>query len=752
MSRRRRRYTAVAAGTPRSLLSLLLVGLGALACGGAAEPLRPRSLLGEVVRPAADDGDGGTGAATPVEPRRVLVAASWREAVETEPGAPLAIELGERPGTSMRLELAIAARRPERGSGGVAGARLELVAGGGEEGDGRTLLDDRLVPADGWVRHSLPLPADARGELRLSSTGPAPVVWTELYLRPATRREDGRDPGEPASATDPHPSIVLVSLDTVRADHLSLYGYPRATSPNLDRFAADAWVFANSWSTSTWTLPSHGTMFTGLLPDRHGLRQVEDTLADEVTTIAERLRRAGYRTAAITDGGFLDPHWGFAQGFERYDVSAGPAWAPKDAAAIFGAAARWVEENRWRPFFLFVHSYEAHQPYVNRDGFADPFLDAAYDGRFTGRADVLAAADAIRPFDHARIRALYDGGIRRLDHHLGIFLRRLERRGVLDRTAVIITSDHGEELGEHGGWEHVAGKLFEENVRVPLVVHPPGGLEESADRFPTTPVTTLDLYPTLVDLAGLTGPDGGAVGEDAGNDESAGERGARSLVRAGRSLLAIARGSGDGERTVLLHGLNSSPDHPEVRYRLDRGDRTLLFDRRRGTASRFDRRLDPGMQRPLPALDEGGRGAGLMTRLQVALAWLEPEAIGVRLPSGSRRVELPGGAGFTLDGAWNGLERQPSATRLELDPARPALVLLTRVPGGGGRELAVESGHRSSPLELKPMAEDDAAAFHPLTTDPPPPATLIPSARRHRSTVAEPDRERRRELEALGYL
>ena len=534
-----------------------------------------------------------------------------------------------------------------------------------------------------------------------------------------------------ALACAPPPNVVLVSLDTVRADHLSLYGYPRPTSPELDRFAADAWVFPESYAAATWTPPSHASMFTGLLPDQHGLRRVAETLAPEAVTAAELLRDAGYATAAITDGGFLDPHWGLAQGFDRYDVTPGQPWEGKDAAVVFGRAERWVEENRSYPFFLFVHSYEAHQPYDNRGGFADRFLDPGYQGSFRDEVDVLEDGALIDAAELPRVTALYDGGIRRADHFLGRFLRTLRDRGLLETTAVIVTSDHGEELREHGDLEHFLGKVFDEHVRVPLVVRPPGGVPARAERRPATAVSGLDLFPTLLDLAGLPAGD---------------------PPPPGRSLLAIAEEAPDPERTIVIQGLNSLDYLDERRLRLDRGRRTLILDRVRATAERYDRARDPAMREPLPAIGADGAGAGLAARLQTVLAWLEPGAVAARLPASTAAVGVPAASPLALRGAWSGLEWRPAegGRSLAVDPARPALVVLAAAGGADGRELEVESaGGGVWRLRLERPLDGGPT---PLDRELAPPGMLLPAGPSLRGGRAEIDPARAAELRALGYL
>ncbi len=202
----------------------------------------------------------------------------------------------------------------------------------------------------------------------MRSIGPITTAWAELRLL--------------GSKNETRPDIVVFLVDTLRADHISSYGYYRNTTPNIDRLAEESLLFTRCNSASTWTLPSAASLLSGLPPEQHGVLRSSQQLSPDITTLAERLRAHGYRTVGLTDGGYMSYTWGLGQGFSRYDVTSGAAWQPKDVERISKNAKSWISKNRFHPFFLLIHTYETHQPYTNQDGFANRFLDPQYIGEF----------------------------------------------------------------------------------------------------------------------------------------------------------------------------------------------------------------------------------------------------------------------------------------------------------------------------------------------------------------------------------
>lgn len=303
-------------------------------------------------------------------------------------------------------------------------------------------------------------------------------------------------------APPPQPTnIILISIDTLRADHLGAYGYSRPTSPNLDGLAAEGAVFEDVTSTSPWTLPSHGSMLTGRYPTNHGLRALGTKIDDQVPTLAETLQERGFSTAAFTNSTYFSTMYGMRRGFEAFQN------VPEDRSQVRPSlvlpyAAKWLVENRKEPFFLFLHLYDVHSDYRALRRFRRPFR-RPYKGDFDGSTHQLVEVQdegrEINARDAQHLVDLYDAGIRQTDHVIGGFLDVLRELDLLDRTILFVTSDHGEEFLDHGNVLH-GSSMHEELLRVPLIVRGPGvgkGVRVQ------DPVSIVDIAPTALALAGL---------------------------------------------------------------------------------------------------------------------------------------------------------------------------------------------------------------------------------------------------------
>lgn len=335
------------------------------------------------------------------------------------------------------------------------------------------------------------------------------------------RRELGRLPTPIAGA----PNVLFIILDTVRALNLSLYGYSRPTTPNLEQLAKRGIVFDRAIVTAPWTLPSHASMLTGRWP--HELeREEEKPMKLKVPTLTEVLRDNGYRTAGfVANNWFLSRESGITGGFihyEDFDHSLGmflksvalvrkvtsKLWfrqlfryprvlERKKAPQINEDILHWLDGDERRPFFAFINYMDAHAPYL-----PPPPFDTIFDRRVRGRLPPLAeernksrqAADVVE----VEVAA-YDGSIAYLDHELGRLFEELDRRGLLQNTIVVLTADHGEELAERGDWGH-GSTLYLEQLRVPLIIVPPS--KEALGVRIAAPVSLRSLPSTLVDLTG----------------------------------------------------------------------------------------------------------------------------------------------------------------------------------------------------------------------------------------------------------
>jgi len=361
------------------------------------------------------------------------------------------------------------------------------------------------------------------------------LAGRELTLRLSTEAAADYDPGRgqavwgnpeiiAPSAPDDRPNVVLVVLDTLRADRLSCYGHPLETSPNIDRWAAGSAVrFANVVAPAPWTLPSHASLFTGLDALRHGFN-FWGTAPPTLEMGAEFLRRNGYTTAAFTGGGILRPAFGFAQGFDTFDYWGEPT-SDDEVEWVFESARRWLDGNRQRRFFLFVHTYEIHAPHRRRQPYFDELAGAAgvepapFDLALLTHPwhDLVAPGDyfvvdrpgskgwspTLSDIELQTVGLMYDSEVATVDDEVGRLLDHIRSLGLSGRTMVIVTSDHGEALGEDGHAGH--SYLEDYNLMVPLILELPA--QTHAGTVVDTQVRLVDLLPTILDVVGIESPE-----------------------------------------------------------------------------------------------------------------------------------------------------------------------------------------------------------------------------------------------------
>jgi len=361
------------------------------------------------------------------------------------------------------------------------------------------------------------------------------------------------------------PDIVLVVIDTLRADHLPSYGYGRDIAPRFAKLAAEGVLFERVIAPSSWTKTSMASLLTSLDPDRHGLRRSDDVLPESLTTLAEALKQGGYRTIGINANPWLLDRYGFARGFDVYES---PLWS--DARAL-GQRALTLASEGSRPFFLYVHYMDVHAPYApDARFFAEEPLVLPWGERLPdAEVERLYRKEGLdAPGVALRVRQLYDAEIHGADAALGELLDGLEERGLLDDAVVAVTSDHGEAFREHGTTEH-GWNFYPEVYAVPLVLRAPGRLP-TGERV-AAQVRSIDLAPSLLALAGLPLPPG-FEGE--------------SLIASGATPLRdrIAIGA------IGLNGYLPDRDYVAVVS----PDRLYIRERRSGKVELYDLESDPG--------------------------------------------------------------------------------------------------------------------------------------------------------------
>jgi len=302
------------------------------------------------------------------------------------------------------------------------------------------------------------------------------------------------------------PSVLLVVVDSLHARHLGAWGWTRPTSPALDALARGGLRFARAYSQSSWTLASVATVFTSLEQERHGLRGLEQTLPEDLTTLAELFAGAGWRTQAIVQTPVLGRARGLGRGFDGYEVL---AFGNQATEAALDHAVRAFERDSGAPLFMYLHLAPPHMPYQPPEPFRGRFSSGlggsqAVDGSI---ASCRGVHELRLPPDHpdvARLAALYDEHVAYADDVIARLLSRLEQPASARDLLIVVTSDHGEAFLQHGAQGHNA-QVHEEMLLVPLIIAGRGALRLPAAVI-ETPVSLLDLLPTLVEFLALPAP------------------------------------------------------------------------------------------------------------------------------------------------------------------------------------------------------------------------------------------------------
>lgn len=390
----------------------------------------------------------------------------------------------------------------------------------------RVVLDGNAREEDrAWVDRAVTIPELYGDEV---------VLWFDTHMETSPATEIPAFFAHPLFALDPsheRPNVLLVSLDTLRADHLGLQGYPRGTSPVLDRLAKDCAVFTNARSPAAKTLPSHMSLFTGLNASVHEIIDQTDMLAKGWPMWAGIVRESGaYHTAAFTEDAFVSAIFGFRYGFHRYHdgtfhlLEAEEFTKGGDVDVTFARGRAFIEANRERPWFLFLHTYEPHSPYCPPEPWDGMYRDVSHRswvGECIQDTTLKSISKRRVEFDAADLEyiiAAYDEEIRYTDAMLGEVIATLEATGQWDDTLLVVFSDHGEDFDDHRDVGRHGHQTYDSVVHVPLLIRwPKGGVRPGVH---TTDVSLVDIGPTVLDLLGMDVPD----------------------VLQGRSLAAAARG------------------------------------------------------------------------------------------------------------------------------------------------------------------------------------------------------------------
>jgi arylsulfatase A-like enzyme len=430
------------------------------------------------------------------------------------------------------------------------------------------------------------------------------------------------------------PSIVVVLIDALRADYLGCYGFQGNISPHLDRFAADSVIFERCYSQAPGTLPSVASLFTSMHPQVHGVVSRAPTIRarwqalggfwtsdipESATTLAEALAEAGYQTGAFVANPWLVPWLGFGRGFDTYD----DRWADirTEADRVVAAASRWLHRRTpSRPSFLYLHLMDVHGPYAAPETDVEPVRHSPSLGPERTLTDAerrridsyLREPDWTAGSDGESLRgwrARYAAGVHAVDRQLAQFFAGLRSSGVFDRAIVVVTSDHGEELGEHGGWNH--GKnLYDHQLHVPLLLHYPDGGPRGVRVNRVVNLT--DVMRTLLSAAGVPLPD---------------TVGGRDLTPLLDAPLAV-----ETDPLSLATGIKGRPSA----HSLYDGRYKLIVNLDRGRTELYDLDNDPGEQSDLSS-DRADVARELLIRLRGELEQLISDASAygqeVRLPS-----------------------------------------------------------------------------------------------------------------------
>ena len=411
-------------------------------------------------------------------------------------------------------------------------------------------------------------PTDSRWARRLAAAPVAAALILALGLGGTVHLLHRR------AASEPKPNVVLIVVDTLRADHLGTYGYHRSTSPRLDQLVRQSTLFTRAYTQAPWTSPSVAALMTSRYPGELGYESSRRpaVLQLRFQTLAEMLWEAGYETRAFVSHVFVARKLGFDQGFDRFSDEHGRGADYISSPAVIADATRYLDQAR-EPFFLFVHLFDPHFSYIEHPGhrFGIPYSGWMKSGMSI--QELLRRKETFRSDDLAHLLSVYDSEISFTDEHIGLLLQALRARGLFDDSWIIVAADHGEAFLDRSDlWIGHGRTLYNELLRVPLIVKRPGQQES---RTIDSPVGLVDVLPTLARSIGLEVP-GGTAGVTLPLD--AGDEVGHEPVR---PVFAETKDRGRWLQAAIL------------------GDWKLIVDRETGDSELFDLRSDPGERKDL---------------------------------------------------------------------------------------------------------------------------------------------------------
>ena len=387
-------------------------------------------------------------------------------------------------------------------------------------------------------------------------------------------------PSDKEKPAGPGINIVLISLDTLRADHLKCFGYKKETSPNMDRLGIDGVMFTNAFSTTNWTLPAHISLLTSLDNRNHQVDKAHPYLDDSIITLSDVLRKNGYFTSAFTGGALVSQRFGFSKGFDSYVDFRRSHFQRNSAEILFNNSEIWLNRNKDKKFFLFLHTYQIHEPYFSHSPFSSLFLNNKTLKWEKANMDEILLDDEsngtkryrnLSPSEKENIVALYDGEIRYSDEYLiKPLIEKLKQLNLYQRTMIIVTSDHGEEFFDHMAWLH-GHSLYNELIKIPLIIKFPFSQFKKIKSNKYVRIT--DIMPTILETVGI--------------DPS-------SYQFDGKSLVPIIKNDEKEERIFVADmGGQSNPSELPTKVAINLGEFKLILNNKFG--------MPPEHYLPIPA-------------------------------------------------------------------------------------------------------------------------------------------------------